>query len=48
MEAKGGGKIKLWDEVPGYDLIEEVDLPLFHGWFLAATHSIPRRTLLFG
>ena len=48
MEAKGGGKIKLWDEVPGYDLIEEVDLPLFHSWFLAATHSIPPWTPLFG
>lgn len=48
MEEKNQGKIRLWDELPGYDLIEDVDLPEMHSWFLAATHSVPPWTPLFG
>lgn len=47
MEAKPE-HVKIWDELPGFDLIEEVDLPQFHSWFLAATHSVPPWTPLFG
>ncbi|MBI5585047.1 MAG: hypothetical protein HY892_14640 [Deltaproteobacteria bacterium] len=38
----------IWDELPGYDLIEEVDLPAMHSWFLDATHSVPSWTPLYG
>ncbi len=41
-------KVKLWDELPGYDLIEEVDLPAMHSWFLDGTHSVPPWTPLYG
>ncbi|WP_028321574.1 PEP-utilizing enzyme [Desulfatiglans anilini] len=43
-----GGRTALWDALPGYDLIEEVDLPEMHSWFLDATHSVPPWTPLFG
>jgi pyruvate,water dikinase len=39
---------KLWDEVPGFDLNEEVDLPEMHSWFLDGTHSDPPLTPLYG
>jgi phosphohistidine swiveling domain-containing protein len=42
------GRVKLWDELPGYDLIEELDVPEMHSWFLAATHCVPPWTPLFG
>ena len=48
MEEKRQERSKLWDELPGYDLIEELDLPEMHSWFLAATHSVPPWTPLFG
>ena len=48
MEEKKQERVKLWDELPGYDLIEEIDFPLFPSWFLAGTHSIPPWTPLFG
>ncbi len=41
-------RVKLWDETPGYDLIEEVDLPAMHSWFLDGTHSVPPWTPLYG
>lgn len=41
-------RVKLWDETPGYDLIEEIDLPAMHSWFLDGTHSIPPWTPLYG
>ncbi len=41
-------RVKLWDELPGYDLHEEVDLPEMHSWFLDGTHSVPAWTPLFG
>jgi phosphohistidine swiveling domain-containing protein len=41
-------RVKLWDELPGYDLIEEVDLPAMHSWFLDGTHSVPPWTPLYG
>jgi len=41
-------RVKLWDEAPGYDLIEEIDLPEKHSWFLDGTHSTPPWTPLYG
>ena len=41
-------RVKQWDEAPGYDLIEEVDLPAMHSWFLDGTHSVPPWTPLYG
>jgi len=38
----------IWDAAPGYDLIPEVDLPLFHSLFLDGTHSSPPVTPLYG
>ena len=38
---------KIWDAVPGYDFIEEVDLAVMPSWFLDGTHSIPPLTPLF-
>ncbi len=38
----------VWDELPGYDMIEEVDVPAMHSWFLDATHSVPPWTPLYG
>ena len=48
MAEDGIARVKLWDELPGYDLIEEVDLPEMHSWFLDGTHSVPAWTPLFG
>ncbi|OPY77256.1 MAG: Chondramide synthase cmdD [Syntrophorhabdus sp. PtaU1.Bin153] len=41
-------RVKLWDEVPGFDLLEEIDIPEKHSWFLDGTHCIPPWTPLFG
>lgn len=38
----------IWDTAPGYDLIPEVDLPMFHSFFLDGTHSSPPLTPLYG
>jgi phosphohistidine swiveling domain-containing protein len=38
----------LWDALPGYDLIEDVDVPAMHSWFLDGTHSVPPWTPLYG
>lgn len=38
----------IWDAAPGYDLIPEVDLPMFHSLFLDGTHSSPPVTPLYG
>jgi phosphohistidine swiveling domain-containing protein len=40
--------VKLWDEVPGYAFMEEIDVPEMHTWFLDGTHSVPPWTPLFG
>ncbi len=48
MTEDTNARVKLWDEVPGYDLIEDVDLPRMHSWFLDGTHSVPPLTPLFG
>ena len=48
MAEKEQGMMKLWDESPGYDLIEEIDLPEMHSWFLDGTHSVPPWTPLYG
>jgi pyruvate,water dikinase len=48
MVEKREERVKLWDEVPGYDFIEEIDLPEMHSWFLDATHSVPPWTPLYG
>jgi len=39
---------KVWDAVPGYDFIEEIDVPEMHSWFLDGTHSVPPWTPLYG
>jgi pyruvate, water dikinase len=41
-------RVTVWDQVPGYDLIEEVDVPAWHSWFLDGTHSVPPWTPLYG
>jgi phosphohistidine swiveling domain-containing protein len=41
-------QVKLWDEIPGYDFTEAVDVPAMHSWFLDGTHSVPPWTPLFG
>ena len=38
----------VWGAAPGYDLIPEVDLPMFHSLFLDGTHSSPPVTPLYG
>lgn len=48
MAEKKQERVKLWDEVPGYDLIEEIDVPEMHSWFLDGTHSVPPLTPLYG
>jgi pyruvate,water dikinase len=48
MAQKSMSEMRLWDEVPGYDLREDVDLPELHSWFLDGTHSVPPWTPLFG
>jgi len=48
MAEKKHERVKLWDEVPGYDLIEEIDVPEMHSWFLDGTHSVPPLTPLYG
>ncbi len=39
---------RLWDVAPGYDFIEEVDVPEMHSYFMDAGHSIPPLTPLAG
>jgi pyruvate,water dikinase len=39
---------RLWDAAPGYDFIEEVDVPEMHSYFMDAGHSIPPLTPLAG
>jgi phosphohistidine swiveling domain-containing protein len=41
-------KVRIWDGVPGYDFIEEIDLVQMPSWFLDGTHSIPPVTTMFG
>jgi pyruvate,water dikinase len=41
-------RVKLWDELPGYDFIEEIDVSEMHSWFLDGTHSVPPWTPLYG
>jgi len=42
------GADAVWGTAPGYDLIPEVDLPMFHSLFLDGTHSSPPVTPLYG
>ena len=42
------GEDAVWGAAPGYDLIPEVDLPMFHSLFLDGTHSSPPVTPLYG
>jgi phosphohistidine swiveling domain-containing protein len=42
------GIVKMWDELPGYDFIEEIDVPEMHSWFLDGTHSVPPWTPMYG
>jgi hypothetical protein len=44
---KKQAEVKIWDAVPGYDFIEEVDLAAIPSWFLDGTHSVPPLTPLF-
>jgi pyruvate,water dikinase len=48
MGEKKEMSVKLWDECPGFDFIQEVDLPEMHSWFLDGTHSVPPWTPLYG
>ena len=41
-------KVKVWDATPGFEFIDEVDLPEMHSWFLDGTHSVPPWTPLYG
>ena len=41
-------RVGVWDGLPGYDLIEEVDIPTMHSWFLDGTHSVPPWTPMYG
>ena len=38
----------VWDMAPGYELVPEVDIPMFHSLFLDGTHSSPPLTPLYG
>jgi pyruvate,water dikinase len=44
----GEESVTVWDGVPGFEFIPEVDLHDFHSWFLDGTHSVPPWTHLFG
>jgi pyruvate,water dikinase len=48
MSSEQKKPVKIWDEVPGLDLIEEIDLPEMHSWFLAGAYCTPPWTPLFG
>ena len=48
MAEKKQQKIKIWDGMPGYDFIEEIDLAEMPSWFQDGTHSIPPVTTMFG
>jgi phosphohistidine swiveling domain-containing protein len=48
VTAKKQHKVKIWDGVPGYDFIEEIDLAQMPSWFQDGTHSIPPVTTMFG
>lgn len=41
-------KVKVWDATPGFEFIDEVDIPEMHSWFLDGTHSVPPWTPLYG
>ena len=41
-------RVKVWDATPGFEFIDEVDLPEMHSWFLDGTHSVPPWTPLYG
>jgi pyruvate,water dikinase len=48
VTAKKQQNAKIWDGVPGYDFIEEIDLAQMPSWFQDGTHSIPPVTTMFG
>jgi pyruvate,water dikinase len=41
-------RVTIWDGAPGFDFIEEIDLPAMHSWFFDGTHSVPPWTHLYG
>ena len=41
-------RVTVWDGAPGFDFIDEVDIPGFHSWFLDGTHTVPPWTHLYG
>lgn len=41
-------KVKIWDEAPGYDFIEEIDLAQIPSWFQDGPHSVPPMTTMGG
>lgn len=41
-------RVKIWDETPGFDFIDEVDIPERHTWFHDGTHCVPPWTPLYG
>ena len=45
MEEK---RTTVWDGVPWFEFIPEVDLRDFHSWFFDGTHSVPPWTHLYG
>ena len=40
--------VRVWDATPGFEFIDDVDIPELHSWFLDGTHSVPPWTPLFG
>jgi pyruvate,water dikinase len=48
MSSEQKNPVKIWDEVPGLELIEKIDLSEMHSWFLAAAYCTPPLTPLFG
>lgn len=41
-------RVTVWDGAPGFEFIQEVDLPEFHSWFSDGTHCVPPWTHLYG
>ncbi len=44
MSEEKKSKVGIWDEVPGYDFIEEIDLVQMPSWFKDGAHSTPPMT----
>ena len=48
MSERQKENVGVWDATPGFEFIEDVDVPELHSWFLDGTHSVPPWTPLFG